>query len=96
MAELEVDIVAPDGKIWSGTAKQVSAPAADGEVGIRVGHTPMLSVLRRGELRVAVSGGQMLRWVVEGGFLSVDSDQVTVVVDSVEQVSGATHAPTSH
>lgn len=95
MAELEVDIVAPDGKIWSGMAQQVSAPAADGEIGIRVGHTPLLAVLRRGELRVAGAGGAPKRWIVEGGFLSVDADQVTVVVDSVEQVSGGAPAPTS-
>ena len=92
MADLEVDVVAADGKIWSGRARQVSAPAADGEIGILAGHTPVLSVLRRGEVRVAVQGGQTLRWTVGGGFLSVDSDLVTVVVDSVEATTGATAA----
>jgi F-type H+-transporting ATPase subunit epsilon len=84
MADLEVDLVAADGKIWSGRARLVSAPAADGEIGILVGHTPVLTLLRRGELRVKTSEGEALRWMVGGGFLSVDSDQVTVVVDSVE------------
>ncbi|GEA89497.1 F0F1 ATP synthase subunit epsilon [Cellulomonas cellasea] len=88
MAELEVDVVAADGKIWSGHARQVSAPAADGEIGILAGHTPVLSVLRRGEVRVARAGGEVLRWTVGGGFLSVDSDLVTVVVDSVEDATG--------
>ena len=88
MADLEVDLVAADGTIWSGTARQVSAPASDGEIGIRVGHTPVLTILRRGELRVRSSAGEVLRWTVEGGFLSVDSDRVTVVVDSVEATTG--------
>ena len=51
------------------------------------GHTPVLSVLGRGSLRVTVEGsggGSALSWVVEGGFLSVDDDQVTVVVDGVD------------
>jgi len=89
---LEVDLVAPDGKVWSGTARQVSAPAADGEIGILSGHIPVLSVLRRGELRINPVDGPVLRWIVEGGFLSVDSDQVTVVVDSFEATTG----PTAH
>jgi len=89
---LEVDLVAPDGKVWSGTARQVCAPAADGEIGILSGHIPVLSVLRRGELRINPVDGPVLRWIVEGGFLSVDSDQVTVVVDSFEATTG----PTAH
>jgi F-type H+-transporting ATPase subunit epsilon len=84
MAQLEVDLVDTDGTIWSGSARQVSAPASDGEIGILAGHTPVLSVLRRGEVRVIEDGGAVHRWTVEGGFLSVDEDQVTDVVDAVE------------
>ncbi|WP_136518882.1 MULTISPECIES: F0F1 ATP synthase subunit epsilon [Cellulomonas] len=94
MAQLEVDLVAADGKIWSGAARQVSAPAADGDIGILAGHTPILSVLRPGPVRVTpADGGAALQWYVDGGFLSVDSDQVTVVVDAVTEGSAA---PTGH
>ena len=90
MAQLEVDVVAADGKVWSGAARQVSAPAADGDIGILAGHTPILSVLRAGSVRVIPSGGGApLSWQVDGGFLSVDSDQVTVVVDSATTASTA-------
>ncbi|MBO0901504.1 F0F1 ATP synthase subunit epsilon [Cellulomonas sp. zg-ZUI199] len=93
MAQLEVDVVAADGKVWSGTARLVSAPAADGDIGILAGHTPILSVLRPGAVRVVpAGGGAPLSWDVDGGFLSVDSDQVTVVVDSVSGSAGT--APT--
>ncbi|MBD7919576.1 F0F1 ATP synthase subunit epsilon [Cellulomonas sp. Sa3CUA2] len=95
MAQLEVDVVAADGKVWSGTARQVSAPAADGDIGILAGHTPILSVLRPGAVRVVpAGGGAPLSWQVDGGFLSVDSDLVTVVVDSASTTAGA--APTGH
>lgn len=95
MAQLEVDLVAADGKVWSGAARQVSAPAADGDIGILAGHTPILSVLRPGAVRVVpLDGGRALSWHVDGGFLSVDSDQVTVVVDSATPAAGAT--PTGH
>ncbi|MBO0922377.1 F0F1 ATP synthase subunit epsilon [Cellulomonas sp. zg-ZUI222] len=93
MAQLEVDVVAADGKVWSGTARLVSAPAADGDIGILAGHTPILSVLRPGAVRVVpAGGGAPLSWDVDGGFLSVDSDLVTVVVDSVSGSAGT--APT--
>ncbi len=62
----------------------VSAPASDGEIGILAGHTPVLSVLRRGEVRVTPLSGPVQRWVVEGGFLSVDDNRVTAVVDAAE------------
>lgn len=82
MAQLEVDLVAADRKVWSGAAKQVSAPAADGEIGILAGHTPLLSVLRDGVVRVTAVDGDDVTVGISGGFLSVDSDAVTIVVDA--------------
>ena len=88
MAQLEVDIVDADGKVWSGAARQVSAPAADGGMGILPGHTPVLAVLRAGEVRVTEhASSPALRWTVDGGFMSVDSDQVTLVVDDARPVT---------
>lgn len=85
MAHLEVDLVAADHKVWSGEASMVSAPAADGDIGILPGHAPLLAVLRPGTVRVTpVSGGaQSVR--VDSGFLSVDGDRVTVVVDHADE-----------
>jgi len=88
MAQLEIDLVDEGGKVWSGAARQISAPAADGEIGILPGHAPVLAVLKAGEVRVTEHGsGTVLRWAVDGGFLSVDSDQVTVVVDDAQTVT---------
>ena len=52
MADIEVELVATAGKLWSGTARMVSAKAGDGEIGILAGHEPILSVLLPGEVRV--------------------------------------------
>ena len=82
MAHLDVDVVAADRTIWSGEASMVSAPSAEGEVGFLPGHTPLLAVLRRGEVRVTPLSGEMVRTAVEAGFLSVDADRVTVVTDT--------------
>ncbi|MBD5786288.1 F0F1 ATP synthase subunit epsilon [Cellulosimicrobium terreum] len=84
MAQLNVDLVSADRKVWSGEAHMVSAPAADGEVGILAGHSPLLSVLREGAVRIKTADGSPVEVRISGGFISVDSNQVTVVVDSVE------------
>ena len=96
MAEIEVEIVGAEGKLWSGTAWQVSAKAGEGEIGILAGHEPVLSVLKPGEVRVfAERGAQPERWQVEGGFLSFDTNHLTIVVD--DAVPGARPAaPTAH
>ncbi len=93
MAQLNVDLVAADRKIWSGQARMVSAPAADGEVGILADHSPLLSVLRTGAVRLTLADGEKLSFRVSGGFLSVDSNQVTIVADTVDadELTAAAH-----
>jgi len=91
VAQLEVDIVDTEGKVWSGPARRVVAPAGDGEMGILAGHVPVLSVLRPGEVRVLpVDSETTMRWTVDGGFFAVDSDVVTIVVDEAHPVAGST------
>ncbi|PFG43976.1 ATP synthase F1 subcomplex epsilon subunit [Isoptericola jiangsuensis] len=93
MAELNVDLVAADRKVWSGAAREVSAPSADGQIGILAGHTPLLAVLRAGTVKVSTAPGQVaVEAHVSGGFVSVDSDVVTIVVDGIDETSEVTHA----
>jgi F-type H+-transporting ATPase subunit epsilon len=84
VTHLEVDLVATDRTIWSGDATQITAPAADGEIGILVGHAPVLSVLKPGTVRIRGLEGSVVEARIDAGFLSVDGNQVTVVVDSAE------------
>ena len=88
MAQLQVDVVAADRKVWSGTATLVSAPAADGEIGILAGHTPILSALRAGHFRITAEKGNKVEVEITGGFLSVDHNVVTIVVDSANVLAG--------
>jgi F-type H+-transporting ATPase subunit epsilon len=89
VAQLKVDLVAADRKIWSGDAQRVSAPAAEGEVGILADHSPLLSVLKAGSIRIQVEAGNTVTVKVSGGFISVDSNHVTLVVDDAEVLEGA-------
>lgn len=82
MASLEVHVIAPDHRLWRGTARSVSAPAANGEIGILPHHAPILSLLQRGTVRVHPESGETLEFHVESGVLSVDLDVVTVLVET--------------
>lgn len=83
MSQLNVELVDADEIVWSGAATMVRARSADGDVGILPGHTPLLAILAAGEVVVAGADNQKLTVTVDGGFLSVDRDQVRIVVDSV-------------
>lgn len=83
MAELHVELVAANGKLWEGSARQVSAPGSEGSLGILPGHVPMLTALGEGEVHI-LGEGEGKRVQVEGGFLSVDHDRVTIVTDSAQ------------
>lgn len=79
---LNVEVVAPDRVRWEGEASALAAPTVEGDVGILTGHQPLLGVLRHGTVRITTTGGEKIELEVDGGFLSVDADQITVVIDS--------------
>lgn len=83
---LQVELVAADRRVWEGEATQVSARSIDGDLGILPGHTPILCVLGEGEVRIN-TGGSWRAATVDGGFLSVDHDRVTIVAESVDASS---------
>lgn len=83
MSVLQVELVAADRKVWSGEATAVSARSTEGTLGILPGHAPILGVLVPGEVKITTTGG-VQTVTVDGGFLSVDQNAVTVVADHVE------------
>ncbi|BAZ92636.1 ATP synthase epsilon chain [Thiohalobacter sp. COW1] len=79
---LHVDIVSAEAAIFSGTATMVFAPAEMGEVGIAPRHTPLLSRLKPGEVRVQDEHGEEHTFFVNGGMLEVQPHVVTILSDS--------------
>ena len=79
--ELNVDLVAADRQIWSGTAQQVIAKTTVGEIGLLSGHEPMLAILVPGQIRIkAADGSAVTAETTEGGFLSLENNNLTLVV----------------
>jgi F-type H+-transporting ATPase subunit epsilon len=91
---LRVELVAPDGEIWSGRAQMVIAKTLDGDLGVLTGHSPVLGILAEGSLVRIVdpesgegaSGGDVVA-AVSSGFLSVADDRVSILTREAQLAS---------
>lgn len=86
---LRVELVSVDRLVWAGDASMVVARTVDGEMGVLPGHAPVLGLLGDGEVRIKAVEGPAVVVAVNGGFLSVEHDRVTVVSDSASLVPGS-------
>jgi len=77
-SQIRVAVISPERTVFEGSADMVVAPAWDGEIGILRGHAPTLVLLGQGRLRVT-DGTNEMKFRVEGGFLQVANDVVTVL-----------------
>jgi len=76
------EIVSAEASIYSGSAEQVVAAGTMGDLGILAGHTPLLTELAPGPVRIVHGGGEEDHFYVSGGFLEVQPDLVTVLADT--------------
>ncbi|MGJ9414197.1 F0F1 ATP synthase subunit epsilon [Aeromicrobium sp. CF4.19] len=84
---LRVELVAADRVVWSGEATQVEARTSEGDLGVLVGHAPVLSVLVPGVVQIAGTDGENVAAVVEEGFLSIADDRVSILSEDAFLVS---------
>ncbi len=82
---LRLSVVTPDRSLLEEDAASVTVPAWDGEVGILPGHARFLAKLGIGELRMDL-GERKESLFIEGGFVQVADDRVTVLTDSACQL----------
>ena len=80
---LQVDIADVGQQFYSGLCLSLVAPAAFGEVCILPRHTPFLSKLNPGEIRVETKQNERLIYYVSGGYLEVKNSTVTVLADQM-------------
>ena len=82
MATMQVEIVSAEEDIFSGEAELVIAPAEMGDVGVMPQHTPLITRLRPGEVRLQTQGEEERFYFVSGGILEVQPHVVTVLADT--------------
>ena len=80
---IHVDVVSAEHSIFSGEAEFVALPGESGELGIYPKHTPLLTRIKPGAVRIQVPGQEEFELVfVAGGMLEVQPDTVTVLADT--------------
>lgn len=80
---IHVDVVSAEESIFSGEAEFVALPGEAGELGIYPKHTPLITRIRPGAVRIKVVGQAEDEFVfVAGGILEVQPDAVTVLADT--------------
>ena len=83
MATLHVDVVSAEGSIFSGEAKFVALPGETGELGILPRHTPLITRIKPGAVRIVrADNGEEEFVFVAGGILEVQPGTVTVLADT--------------
>lgn len=83
MADITVQLVSVERMLWSGKASIVTAQTTEGEIGVLPGHEPLLGQLvDNGVVTITpADGGEKLVAAVQGGFLSISKEKVTVLAD---------------
>jgi F-type H+-transporting ATPase subunit epsilon len=75
---LRLEVVSPEGRIFTDDVEMVVVPGIEGELGILPHHTPLVTALGTGELRIRQSGTVQFM-LISGGFVEVRPDKVVVM-----------------
>ncbi len=81
---LTLRVLAPDKSVFDDTVEEVILPSTTGLLGILPGHISMVTAIDIGVLKVRGSNGNWDSIALMGGFAEVESDDVTVLVNSAE------------
>jgi len=79
---MHLDIVSAEQEIFSGNVKNIIAAAVMGEVGIYPKHTPMITPLKPGEIKIITEQDEEQLFFISGGMLEVQPNIVTVLADT--------------
>lgn len=78
---VDVEILTPEGEVWSGEARQVSTRTESGEIGILANHAPVLAALRPTELRLHLSDSETKRYAQAHGWLQVYGNRARLLLE---------------
>lgn len=82
MATLHIEVVSAEASIYSGEATFVALPGESGDLGILPGHTPLISRIRPGTMKIKTEDGSEENIFIAGGILEIQPGSVTVLSDT--------------
>jgi F-type H+-transporting ATPase subunit epsilon len=90
---VDVEVLTPEGEVWSGEARQVSTRSEVGELGILANHAPLLAALQPTELRLHLSESETKRYAQAHGWLQVYGNRARLLLEEAiapEDLDGGT------
>src|SRR3954451_10466519 len=78
---VDVEVLTPEGEVWSGEARQVSTRTEVGEIGILANHAPVLAALKPTELRLHVSDSETKSYAQAHGMMQVFANHAQILVE---------------
>ncbi|MDF2690336.1 MAG: atpC [Gammaproteobacteria bacterium] len=82
---VKLDIVSPEGQIFSGEAAALFVKGAEGELGLYPGHLQLLTKIAPGAVRIQQADGHEELLYISGGMLEVQPHHISILADSVER-----------
>jgi F-type H+-transporting ATPase subunit epsilon len=92
MATFLLELVSPERLLLSRQVEMATIPAAEGEMGVLPGHSPMIVTLRGGVISVRENGQDTEKLFVGGGFAEVSPERVTVLADEATPLAELSRA----
>jgi len=78
---MNIDIITPDKKLFSGEVSAAQFPGSDGSFGILNNHAPMIATLRKGEIKLTDANKQEQTFAVKGGVIEVLNNNIIVLAE---------------
>ncbi len=77
---MQLDIITPENKVYSGEVEVVNLPGSDGSFGILKDHAPIISTLKEGEIKVVENGSEK-SFPIKGGVVEVNNNKIIVLAE---------------
>jgi F-type H+-transporting ATPase subunit epsilon len=84
---MHLTVLSPIKEIYSGEATSVSLPGLDGSFQLLNNHAPIVSALGKGKIKVVNNTGETLNFNINGGFVEMLNNKVSLLVEEVESES---------
>ncbi|MDR3346077.1 MAG: F0F1 ATP synthase subunit epsilon [Campylobacteraceae bacterium] len=88
MNTIKLEIVTPEGLIFSGVAKSVTFPGSEGEFGVLPSHASLLTSLKVGVIDIELEDDKKESIAINWGFVKVEETKITVLADGAVVIGG--------
>jgi len=92
MNTLKLEIVTPEGQIFSNDVKSVTLPGKEGEFGVLPNHASLVTLLQAGVIDIELKDGNHDIVAINWGHSKVDENSVTVLADGAVSIGGSTES----